>query len=116
MYLILPALNPRTHLLLFLAFNGTHKPANWPQPVYMLDPSDVDNNGYKNERLIVWMRTAALPTFRKLHGRVNHDSAPFEDGLPKGNYTVTIGYSILYTEINLFILFSLQGIFFLRML
>ncbi len=27
----------------------------------------------KNEHFIVWMRTAALPHFRKLYGKIDHD-------------------------------------------
>ncbi len=36
-----------------------------------------------DEHFVVWMRTAALPTFRKLYGVLNHD-------LDAGNYTVLI--------------------------
>ncbi|KAL6047002.1 hypothetical protein STEG23_037400, partial [Scotinomys teguina] len=45
-------------------FKGTTKPVNWHKPVFMLDP-DENNNGFINEDFIVWMRTAALPTFRR---------------------------------------------------
>lgn len=38
---------------------------------------------YNNERFMVWMRTAALPKFRKLWGKINSD-------IPKGTYTVDI--------------------------
>jgi len=38
------------------------------------------------------MRTAALPTFRKLYRRVDHSKAGFTDGLPKGNYTLYVKY------------------------
>ena len=46
------------------SFNGAVPPPNWQINVTQLDPEDPENNGYKNEDLIVWMRTAALPTFR----------------------------------------------------
>ena len=74
------------------AFNGTAHPPNWQKPVYELDQTDPQNNGYENEDLIVWMRTAALPNFRKLYRRVNHTGV-FADGLPAGNYTLNINYS-----------------------
>ncbi len=45
----------------------------------------------------MWMRTAALPTFRKLHRRVDHQGV-FREGLPAGDYTVQIEYSILERE------------------
>eukprot|EP00058_Branchiostoma_floridae_P005117 XP_002590605.1 hypothetical protein BRAFLDRAFT_59314 [Branchiostoma floridae] len=77
------------------AFSGTLKPKYWQNPVYELDTDQPDNNGYLNEDLIVWMRTAAFPTFRKLYRRVNHTDT-FQDGLPAGNYTLTVDYSILW--------------------
>ena len=36
-----------------------------------------------DERFMNWMRIAAMPTFRKLWGRINSD-------LPADNYTLTI--------------------------
>lgn len=40
------------------------------------------------------MRTAALPDFRKLYRRIDHSKNGFEIGLPKGNYTLLIDYSM----------------------
>lgn len=75
---------------LAMAFNGTAKPPNWETPVYALGLPN--NNGFQNEDLIVWMRTAALPTFRKLYGYFDQQS---DEGiyLPKGNYSITIRYN-----------------------
>ncbi|XP_058805431.1 cell cycle control protein 50A isoform X2 [Phymastichus coffea] len=74
-------------------FSKYEKPKNWKKPVYELDPTNDDNNGFKNEDLIVWMRTAALPTFRKLYRRVDHSQEGFLDGLMSGNYTLNINYT-----------------------
>ena len=79
---------------MFEAFKDTIKPLYWQKNVWELDSDDDDNNGYRNEDLIVWMRTAALPTFRKLYRRVNHDGV-FKDGLPKGQYRLNVIYGIL---------------------
>jgi hypothetical protein len=73
-------------------FNNTIHPPNWQKSIYDLDPGNPDNNGYENEDLMVWMRTAALPTFRKLHRRVEHTGA-FTEGLPAGNYMLAVTYS-----------------------
>ncbi|KAG1656456.1 Cell cycle control protein 50A [Nymphon striatum] len=75
------------------AFKDTAKPPYWSKPVWQLDSDNPGNNGYKNEDLIVWMRTAALPTFRKLHRRVDHGVEGFRRSLPKGTYELTINYS-----------------------
>jgi hypothetical protein len=72
-------------------WDNTVKPKNWRVEVFNLS-DDPNNNGYQNEDLIVWMRTAALPTFRKLHRRIDHSNT-FKDGLPSGYYTVNIEYS-----------------------
>ncbi|XP_007549190.1 PREDICTED: cell cycle control protein 50A-like [Poecilia mexicana] len=73
-------------------FKGTAKPVNWLKPVYELDPSDSENNGFINEDFIVWMRTAALPTFRKLYRIIQKkpDSTPT---LASGKYVLKITYN-----------------------
>ena len=74
-------------------WSGFKQPPNWDVSVWDLDPTDSSNTGYENEDLIVWMRTAALPTFRKLFRRVNHTASLFSDGLPAGTYKINIQYS-----------------------
>lgn len=75
------------------AFEKFAKPINWKKPVYELDSEDESNNGFQNEDLIVWMRTAALPTFRKLYRRVDHDVKGYTQGLKKGEYILLVNYS-----------------------
>ncbi|KAI0230913.1 Cell cycle control protein 50A [Lamellibrachia satsuma] len=82
------------------AFKGTIKPVNWQKAIYELDLTDESNNGYQNEDLIVWMRTAALPNFRKLYRRVNHTTKGFEEGLPKGNYSLLVDYNYPVVEFD----------------
>jgi hypothetical protein len=57
---------------------------------------DPGNNGFINDDFIVWMRTAAFPTFKKLYRRL-YRIHYFVEGLPAGNYSFNISYSILYT-------------------
>jgi len=75
------------------AFNGSTKPPFWSKHIWELDTEDETNNGYQNEDFIVWMRTAALPNFRKLYRRVDHEKENFESGLPSGDYKLMIEYN-----------------------
>uniref|UniRef100_A0A914C5C1 Cell cycle control protein 50A n=1 Tax=Acrobeloides nanus TaxID=290746 RepID=A0A914C5C1_9BILA len=72
-------------------FKGYAKPINWQKYIYELDdnPSNTCNNGFLNTDFIVWMRTAALPTFRKPY-RILIRNGTFTNGLPAGDYTLAI--------------------------
>ncbi|XP_062391337.1 transmembrane protein 30C isoform X2 [Sardina pilchardus] len=87
--------NPPTNSTFSLkqAFEGTAPPIYWQRPVYELDQTDPNNNGFINEDLIVWMREAAFPNFKKLYGVLNRARPPFQQGLPAGKYTVKIDYN-----------------------
>jgi len=60
------------------------KPLNWRTDVATLGTdrdallyryqSGTKGVGFKNEDFIVWMRTAAFPTFRKLYRKVTNDA------------------------------------------
>lgn len=84
---------PTDNLTLEQAFEGTAPPPYWQKPVYELDPSDPMNNGFVNDDLIVWMREAAFPNFKKLYGILNRNTKPFVNGLPAGNYSIRISYN-----------------------
>uniref|UniRef100_A0A7G3ABB7 Putative cell cycle control protein n=1 Tax=Lutzomyia longipalpis TaxID=7200 RepID=A0A7G3ABB7_LUTLO len=80
------------------ALQGFARPRAWTRNLWELDLENPENNGFQNEDLIVWMRTAALPSFRKLYRRVDHTNAPFTEGLPKGEYTLRVDYAYSVTE------------------
>jgi hypothetical protein len=75
------------------AFKAKYQaPLAWRRAPWDLDPNTT-NNGLDNEDFIVWMRTAALPNFRKLYRIVSQSEKGFRDGMPKGKYTLMIDYS-----------------------
>jgi len=77
--------------------NNAIKPMDWQKEVWQLDETDEENNGLQNEDLIVWMRTAALPNFRKLYRKVMYGSdGSFKEseGLRADySYRLKIGYN-----------------------
>uniref|UniRef100_A0A336N1R8 CSON008764 protein n=1 Tax=Culicoides sonorensis TaxID=179676 RepID=A0A336N1R8_CULSO len=89
--------NPPGDLKEALTKGGYVKPKNWKKELWELDEKQ-DNNGFQNEDLIVWMRTAALPSFRKLYRKIDHSMSGYSDGLIKGNYTLEIDYSYSVIE------------------
>lgn len=82
------------------AFANFTKPSNWQRNIWELDLNDTNNNGFQNEDLIVWMRTAALPTFRKLYRRVDHSKRSYNDALLKGPYLLTVVYNYPVTDFD----------------
>ncbi|CAF0830486.1 unnamed protein product [Adineta steineri] len=75
-------------------FPAQPHPPNWNGTAWDLDPTSADNDGYQNEDFIVWMRTAAMPTFRKLYRKViTSSTGSFQNGLPKGTYYLTVTYN-----------------------
>lgn len=77
------------------ALINTVKPPNWPLPVQ----AQTTNPFKSYEELMVWMRIAALPNFRKLH-RIILDEGVFIDGLPAGVYNILINYTYPVTSFN----------------
>ena len=85
---------PANTLSFRIVFRDNPRPPNWNYTAWDLDRANPTNNGYRNEDFIVWMRTAAMPTFRKLYRKLaSNGSGSFSDGLPAGTYRLTIGYS-----------------------
>lgn len=75
------------------ALQGFSRPIAWTRELWELDPNNPENNGLQNEDLIVWMRTAALPSFRKLYRRVDYSKeSRFDNKLARGRYVLEIDY------------------------
>jgi len=75
------------------AFQGFDHPPNWRHNIWEMDDKVEANNGFAYEALVVWMRNAALPSFRKLWGRFNHQAEEYKFGLPRGKYMVEVSYN-----------------------
>uniref|UniRef100_A0A5K3FLB4 Cell cycle control protein n=1 Tax=Mesocestoides corti TaxID=53468 RepID=A0A5K3FLB4_MESCO len=76
-------------------WDNTAKPINWPKPVQEVNPNAY--SGYS--QLLVWMRTAALPNFRKNYADIVHEN-DFADGLPAGDYEVNVSYAYPVTQFS----------------
>lgn len=82
------------------AFKDFAHPLAWKKNIWELD-DDPENNGFQNEDLIVWMRTAALPTFRKLYRKIDHSQDGYKDGLLKGKYLLRVQYCNCFPVISI---------------
>lgn len=61
------------------------------QYLYQTYPDQISPiDGVTDQHFMVWMRTAALPTFRKLYGKIDHD---FKKG-DELEFTVTANYYV----------------------
>lgn len=76
------------------AFANFSKPKAWSKEIWEL--GEDNNIGFENEDFIVWMRTAALPTFRKLYRRIDHDIQGYTDGLLRGKYELHVNYGNVF--------------------
>jgi len=81
-----PELPPGMTLKEYL-MEKTESPPAWGTKLWELDTvtANDSNNGLLNEDLIVWMRTAAFPNFRKLYRKIDQK-------LEKGTYKLQIDY------------------------
>lgn len=62
--------NNPDYKLIDLIKNHTEKPRNWKKSIFELDENDSSNNGFRNQRFIVWMFTSHFPDFSKLYGKL----------------------------------------------
>uniref|UniRef100_A0A183C3I8 Cell cycle control protein 50A n=1 Tax=Globodera pallida TaxID=36090 RepID=A0A183C3I8_GLOPA len=75
----------------FLA-EGTVRPPNWQRDPCKLDNNTVQNSGFQNADFIIWMRTAALPDFRKPYRKLDRENNlnKYANGLPAGDYKLVV--------------------------
>uniref|UniRef100_A0A0X3PPP3 Cell cycle control protein 50A n=1 Tax=Schistocephalus solidus TaxID=70667 RepID=A0A0X3PPP3_SCHSO len=76
-------------------WNGTIKPSSWPKSAQEFNPGAYSDFS----QLLVWMRIAALPNFRKNYANVV-PRGEFVDGLPAGEYKLMINYSYPVTQFS----------------
>ncbi|CEF70948.1 Protein of unknown function DUF284, transmembrane eukaryotic family-containing protein [Strongyloides ratti] len=74
------------------AFLNTSKPPNWKTEICKLGNNDT-GYGFQNVDFIIWMKSAALPQFRKNYRSLVQKDEIFKNGLPAGLYQLDIKYS-----------------------
>uniref|UniRef100_A0A0K0ENE6 Cell cycle control protein 50A n=1 Tax=Strongyloides stercoralis TaxID=6248 RepID=A0A0K0ENE6_STRER len=74
------------------AFSNTTKPPNWRTEICKLGNNDT-GYGFQNVDFIIWMKSAALPKFRKNYRSLIQKDKMFKNGLPIGLYQLDINYS-----------------------
>uniref|UniRef100_A0A914W5U8 Cell cycle control protein n=1 Tax=Plectus sambesii TaxID=2011161 RepID=A0A914W5U8_9BILA len=72
----------------------TVKPPNWRTDIYGLE------GGFENVDFIIWMRTAALPNFRKLYRKLNTTDKLYNGVLKAGTYNLRINYNYPVKSFN----------------
>uniref|UniRef100_A0A0N5A4A7 Cell cycle control protein 50A n=1 Tax=Parastrongyloides trichosuri TaxID=131310 RepID=A0A0N5A4A7_PARTI len=73
------------------AFANTSKPPNWTKRICELG-DNITGYGFQNVDFMIWMKSAALPKFRKNYRSLSQTNKIFENGLPKGLYQLDITY------------------------
>jgi archaellin len=76
------------------SFKHTQKPPNWSKSIWQLP------NALKNEDFVVWMRTAAFPSFKKTYASINRNQQYFVNGLAAGNYSFQVQYAYPVLNFN----------------
>uniref|UniRef100_A0A0K0G553 Lem3/Cdc50 n=1 Tax=Strongyloides venezuelensis TaxID=75913 RepID=A0A0K0G553_STRVS len=86
--------NPKTSdgQTLCYAFANTTKPPNWKTEICKIG-SNITGYGFENADFIIWMKSAALPKFRKNYRSLIQKDKLFKKGLPIGLYQLDIKYS-----------------------
>ncbi|KAL7676415.1 hypothetical protein ACOME3_002668 [Neoechinorhynchus agilis] len=76
-------------------FGGTVRPPYWRINIDQLGAGSDNGVGYENEDFMVWMRTAAMPDFRKLYARLpsSEQVNSSSNSITAGNYTLRIVYN-----------------------
>ncbi|XP_048350006.1 cell cycle control protein 50C-like [Sphaerodactylus townsendi] len=90
--------NPMSHNL-SSTFTGAAIHPYWQKPAFLLDIEDEENNGYRNDNFIIWIRVAPFPKLKNFYCHLSHTNE-FADGFPAGDYGIHISYNFLVTSFD----------------